>query len=111
MKIAIIPELNIVEPYRGKTEFIFKVKVKLDIEYKSFAFFRLSNAEIAKLAAIKAIIYVLKKNHHHLRTKHRSQIIIICLFTLVFRDSICLHFKFGRGQTEVISQVKLRLKI
>ena len=96
---------------RGKTEFIFKVKVKLDIKYKSFAFFRLSNAELSKMSAIKAIIYVLKKNHYHLRAKHRSQIIIICLFKLFFRDSICLHFKFGKGQTEVISQVKLSLKI
>ena len=60
---------------RGKTEFIFKVKVKLDIKYESFAFFRLSNAEISKLAAIKAIISVFKKNYYHLRTKHRSHII------------------------------------
>ena len=58
---------------RDKTEFIFKVKAKLDLKY-NFAFFRLSNAEISKMAANKAVIYVFKKNHYHLRTKHRSHI-------------------------------------
>ena len=48
------------------------------------------------MAAIKAVIYLLKK-HYHLRTEYRSH---------TFRESICLHFKFGKGQTEIFNRQK-----
>ena len=61
------------------------------------------------MAAIKAVIYVFE-NDYHLGTEHRSPIYYV-FSQYIFRDSICLHFKFGKGQTEVIFKVKLSLKI
>ena len=58
------------------------------------------------MAAIKAVMYVFKFFFIILELN------IVVTYNMSFhRNSICLHFKFGKGQTEVISHVRLSLKI
>ena len=64
----------------------------------------------SKMAANKPVICVFFLiNRYNLGTKQRTATYNMSFRTNFFKDFICLHLKFLKGQTEVIFKVKVKL--